>query len=239
MTAETDFNVSSEQIRIQEKLAVFLALTAGYLDAVGILKWKIYVSFMSGNTTQLGISLSNGKASILITTCTAIVCFMLGIFAGTCLSLSKDFKMPALPFYIVSGILIMYTAINQYYTIHTLVSIAVIGFSTGVMNTIVTAVGSQKINTDFVTGTLNSLAANAAQFSLSSDQKSRKQYKINVIRLTLLWIGFISGAFTAPLVIGQLGKWTLMLPAITLLICAVLLPIKEINLKTKSYAEEK
>lgn len=196
MAAETEFTLSSDQIRIQEKLAIFLAFIAGYLDAAGLLKWKIYVSFMSGNTTQLGVAFSGAKSTIIITTFTVIACFVLGVYTGTCLSLWKDAKIQTIPFYIVSGILILYTTVSHYYYINTVLSIAIIGFSTGIMNTIVTSVGNQKINTDFVTGTLNSLARNAAMFSMSSNEVNKRAYKINAIRLFLLWTGFISGAFT-------------------------------------------
>jgi len=236
---ETEFTATTAEIQIQEKLAVFLAFLAGYLDAVGILKWKIYVSFMSGNTTQLGVALSTAKSTVIITTFIVIACFMLGIYSGTCLSLWKNSKTQKLPFYMVSGILIVYTGLAKYYNISTLLSIAIIGFSTGIMNTIVTAVGNQKINTDFVTGTLNSLARNTAMLKMSSDKTNKKIYKLNAIRLLLLWIGFISGAFTAPFALVKLGNWTVILPAIALIICAVLVPIEEINLKNKSYATEK
>nr|WP_294784625.1 YoaK family protein [uncultured Flavobacterium sp.] len=226
MAVVTEVPFSSDQIRMQEKLAIFLACIAGYLDAVGILKWKIYVSFMSGNTTQLGIALYTEKLAVIITTFTVIICFILGIYTGTCLSLLKDSKIPKLPFYIVSGILIMYTEISRYYNINTVLSIAVIGFSTGIMNTIVTSVGDQKINTDFVTGTLNSLARNTAMLTMSTDNTIKKQYKQNAIRLVLLWTGFISGAFTAPLILTILKNWTLMLPAVLLIVCGLLLPIR-------------
>lgn len=231
MAVVTELSFSSDEIKMQEKLAIFLACIAGYLDAVGILKWKIYVSFMSGNTTQLGIALSTEKSALIITTFTVIVCFILGIYTGTCLSLLKDSKTPKLSFYLVSGILIMYTAISQNCAISNVLSIAVIGFSTGIMNTIVTSVGDQKINTDFVTGTLNSLARNTAMLTMSTDKIIKKQYKQNAIRLVLLWSGFISGAFTAPLLLPLLKNWTLMLPAMLLIVCGLLLPIQELNLK--------
>jgi uncharacterized membrane protein YoaK (UPF0700 family) len=228
---ETELAASSDQIRMQEKLAIFLAFIAGYLDAAGLLKWKIYVSFMSGNTTQLGVALSSGKLLVIITTIAVISCFVLGIYAGTCLSLWKGCKIQTLPFYIVSGILILYTAVSHYYDINTVLSIAIIGFSTGIMNTIVTSVGNQKVNTDFVTGTLNSLARNTAMFNMSSDETNRKQYKLNAVRLVLLWTGFISGAFTASLLLPLLKNWTLTLPALLLIFCAMLLPITDLNLK--------
>lgn len=231
MLPEIKSIISSDQIKIQEKLAISLAFIAGYLDAVGIIKWKTYVSFMSGNTTQLGIAFSNTKSVTIITSITVIGCFVLGIYTGTCLSLWKNCKMKTLPFYIVSGILIAYTTASYFYNITIILSIAIIGFSTGIMNTIVTSVGNQNINTDFVTGTLTSLARNTAMLSMTNDKTDKKQYKINAIHLLLLWIGFLSGAFVAPFLPPSLGNLTLGLPGLLVLICGLLLSFTSLDSK--------
>ncbi|MET3534984.1 YoaK family protein [Chryseobacterium limigenitum] len=230
--ASESISFSANQIRIQERLAIFLAFIAGYIDATGLIKWKTYVSFMSGNTTQLGTSLSTDKYGIIITSFTVIACFLLGIYAGTCLSLCKRIKNQILTFHIVSGILIFYTIIAYFYNINTISSIAIIGFSMGIMNTIVTSVGNQKVNTDFVTGTLNSLARNTAMLSMTNNKTERKQYKANAIHLLLLWIGFLSGAFTAPFLLSFLGNWSFGFPAILLLICGSWISVFNIKLNT-------
>lgn len=221
--------LSSQQIRIQEKLAIFLAFIAGYIDAVGLIQWKTYVSFMSGNTTSLGAAISTGKSGIIITSITVIASFLIGIYAGTCLSLCKRIKNQILTFYVVSGILIFYSIIAYFYDINNLLSIAIVGSSMGMMNTIVTSVGNQKVNTDFVTGTLNSLAKNTAMLSMTKDKVKKEEYRSNVIHLLLLWIGFLSGAFTAPFLFGYFGKWTLIFPALLLMTCGLL--ISKINTK--------
>ncbi|AZA54623.1 YoaK family protein [Chryseobacterium sp. G0201] len=225
---------SADQIRIQERLAIFLALIAGYIDATGLIKWKTYVSFMSGNTTQLGTALSTDKYDVIITSVIVIGSFLLGIYAGTCLSLCKRIKNQILTFYIVSGILIFYTIIAYFYNINTISAVAIVGFSMGIMNTIVTSVGNQKVNTDFVTGTLNSLARNAAMSSMTHDKTERKQYKANAIHLLLLWIGFLSGAFTAPFLLSFLGNWSLDFPALLLLICGSWISVFNITLNTNT-----
>jgi len=227
--SSTGITNSSESIRIQERLAIFLALIAGYIDATGLIQWKTYVSFMSGNTTSLGAAISTGKSEIIITSITVIVCFLLGIYVGTCLSLWKRIKNQILTFYIVSGILVFYTIIVYFYNINNLLSIAIVGFSMGMMNTIVTSVGNQKVNTDFVTGTLNSLARNTAMLTMTDDKVKKEEYKSNAIHLLLLWIGFLSGAFIAPFLLDYFGKWTLMIPALLLMICGIL--ISKINTK--------
>lgn len=93
----------------------------------------------------------------------------------------------------------------------------------GMMNTIITSVGNQKVNTDFVTGTLNSLARNTAMLMMTKDKAEKKEYQSNAIHLLLLWIGFLSGAFIAPFLLDYFGKWTLMIPALLLMICGMLI----------------
>lgn len=214
---------ASDQIRMQERLAVFLALIAGYIDATGLIRWKTYVSFMSGNTTSLGAAISTSKSGIIITSATVISSFLLGIYAGTCFSLWKRIKNQILTFYLVSGILIFYSIIAYFYNINILAAIAIVGFSMGMMNTIVTSVGNQKVNTDFVTGTLNSLARNTAMLTMTKNKAEKKEYQSNAIHILLLWIGFFSGAFIAPILLDYFGKWTLIFPASLLMICGLLI----------------
>jgi uncharacterized membrane protein YoaK (UPF0700 family) len=222
---ETKILFPDRTVRIQEKLAVLLAFIAGYTDATGLIQWKTYVSFMSGNTTQLGAAVFSEKYGIIFSSVIAISFFLAGIYTGTCLSLSKKFRSTKIIFYMVSGMMILYSITDYYEHMANGVSVAVIGFSMGLMNTIVTSVGKQKINTDFVTGTLNSLAKTAALFVMSDHADERKEYKVNVFHLLFLWIGFLSGALAAPFLLFYLENWTLIFPAALLLICALTIPI--------------
>ncbi|KIC63980.1 YoaK family protein [Chryseobacterium taiwanense] len=211
--------LSSKQIRIQEKLAIFLAFIAGYTDATGLIQWKTYVSFMSGNTTQLGTAFFSEKSEVIITSLTVITSFVIGIYAGTCLSMWEKCKIKTIPIYIVSIILMLYSVIWYYHQIAIIPSVALISFAMGMMNTIVTSVGDLKVNTDFVTGTLNSLAKNTAIFTMSNDEHERKESKANAIHLLLLWIGFLSGAAISPILLQVLKNWILIIPAVLLLTC--------------------
>jgi len=229
LVPETQSLISDGSVRIQEKLAIFLAFIAGYTDATGLIQWKTYVSFMSGNTTQLGAAFFNEKSGIIITSVTVILFFLTGIYTGTCLSLWKRCRVKNITFYIVSGIMIFYSIADYYEHIANVISIAVIGFSMGLMNTIVTSVGSQKINTDFVTGTLNSLARAAALFVMNDNKDQRNEYKANIFHLLFLWLGFLSGASAAPFLLAFSGNWALIFPAALLLICALTIPISTLK----------
>ncbi len=205
---------------MQEQLALLLAFIAGYTDAVGLIKWQTYVSFMSGNTTQLGTGIYNWAGGVVQATVTVIGSFLVGIYAGTCLSLFKNYGNRAFACYIVAAILIVYSILGYYYEISRTGSLGIIGFSMGLMNTIIISVGKLHVNTDFVTGTLNSLARNAALFTMSSDPDAKAVYKSNAIHLLLLWLGFLSGAALAPFSLNILGSWLLLFPALLLMIAA-------------------
>jgi len=213
--------LSERQIAKQEKLAVCLALTAGFIDAAGLIKWKTYVSFMSGNTTQLGTSASANQFETIVTLLTVIGCFVLGVYVGTCLSLWKFNQMKALKFYMVAGILIIYTVAAHIFNITAIPSVAIIGFAMGVMNTILTSVGSQNVNTDFVTGTLNSFARNTAMLTMSDDDSEKMKYKANAIHVLLVWLGFLAGAFLAHFALISFGNYILLLPALLLVLCSL------------------
>ena len=212
--------LSSREIKLQERLAIFLAFIAGYTDAIGLIKWKTYVSFMSGNTTQLGASFFSEKYGVIITSIIVIASFLIGIYAGTCLSLWKKCRIKTIAFYIVSGIMMFYTFINYYHPVSVIPSVAVIGFAMGMMNTIVTTVGNLKVNTDFVTGTLNSLAKNSAIFTMSKDENEKNESKANVIHLLLLWIGFVTGALVSPFLVRLLDNLNYILISILLVTCS-------------------
>lgn len=229
MLPDTKILLPDRTVRIQEILAVFLAFIAGYTDATGLIQWKTYVSFMSGNTTQLGAAVFSEKYGVIISSAIVISFFLAGIYTGTCLSLSKKLRSTKMIFYMVSGIMILYSIGDYYEHIANGVSIAVIGFSMGLMNTIVTSVGNQKINTDFVTGPLNSLARTAALFVMSNQADERKEYKVNIFHLLFLWMGFLSGASAAPFLLFYLGNWMLIFPAALLLICTFTIPIPTIK----------
>src|SRR5258705_13551687 len=72
--------------RSEARLAAFLALIAGYVDAYGIVAFGVYVSFMSGNTTQTGAQTGQGHLAAALPSALAIIFFVIGNFAGTLLT---------------------------------------------------------------------------------------------------------------------------------------------------------
>jgi len=64
-------------------LAAVLSGVAGYVDAIGFLKLGgFFVSFMSGNSTRLGVGLATGHVGAALTALTLIALFVAGVVLG-------------------------------------------------------------------------------------------------------------------------------------------------------------
>ncbi|WP_421737734.1 YoaK family protein [Caulobacter sp.] len=64
-------------------LAAALSGVAGYVDAIGFLKLGgFFVSFMSGNSTRLGVGLATGHVAAAATALTLIALFVAGVVLG-------------------------------------------------------------------------------------------------------------------------------------------------------------
>jgi hypothetical protein len=59
--ADRRLHLARAHARSAERLAAALALIAGFVDAYGMITYGVYVSFMSGNTTQTGLSGRGGR----------------------------------------------------------------------------------------------------------------------------------------------------------------------------------
>ena len=73
-----------------ELLATVVAVIAGFIDAYGMITYGVYVSFMSGNTTQTGYQAAEGAFGPASLSALAILFFVVGSFAGTVGRISLD-----------------------------------------------------------------------------------------------------------------------------------------------------
>src|SRR6202789_580259 len=91
--------------RNAELLAAALAMIAGFIDAYGMITYGVFVSFMSGNTTQTGYETAEGAFSLASLSALAILFFVLGAFAGTLLVQSAGCLARRLVFGVVAAAL--------------------------------------------------------------------------------------------------------------------------------------
>ena len=140
----------------QELLAVGVAMIAGFVDAYGIITYGVYVSFMSGNTTQTGFRAAEGEFGPAAASALAILFFVGGSFAGTLLIEFAGRRPQRLLFSVVAVVLAAIIGFRQLGALSASIHIAAAGFAMGVMNAAQSRVGAQSVSLTFVTGTLSS-----------------------------------------------------------------------------------
>lgn len=91
--------------RTRRRLAIAAAALAGYVDAVGFLSAdRYFVSFMSGNTTRLGVDLIAAPRSAAIPAL-LVAGFVLGVFGGAVLAAKAGAQRKFAVLVLVAGLL--------------------------------------------------------------------------------------------------------------------------------------
>ena len=91
--------------RTRRRLAIAAAALAGYVDAVGFLSAdRYFVSFMSGNTTRLGVDLIAAPRSAAIPAL-LVAGFVLGVFGGAVLAAKAGPRRKFAVLVLVAGLL--------------------------------------------------------------------------------------------------------------------------------------
>ncbi|WP_188611196.1 YoaK family protein [Chelatococcus reniformis] len=147
-------------------LPLLLIAVAGFVDALGYLSLSgLFVSFMSGNTTQFAASLAGGNVTGVAAAGLLICCFVLGVAAGTAM-------VEASPRWSYAAIL----GLEALLLAGAAVAVAVDGvselrllplaFAMGLQNNLRRTLAGARIGSTFVTGTLVTLGQGLARHLL-------------------------------------------------------------------------
>lgn len=217
---------SPKAIRREERLAVVLAMVAGYVDGFGLLTFRTYLSYMSGNTTQVGCNSVQGNLGLVVPSAVAIMSFVSGIFAGTLLGHASTRNSGRLALGGSGGLLVAVVFATQLRLLPDLVKIAGISLAMGIMNTALSSVGNEHLSLTFVTGTLSRfgkhLALWAMRVPLADSRGSWDTQLGRALLLACVWAGFLGGAMLGGIATPLLTEWTLLPPAIVLVVLAFL-----------------
>jgi uncharacterized membrane protein YoaK (UPF0700 family) len=222
----TGVGVTSSQktARQQGRRAAGLALISGYVDSYALVRFGVYASFMTGNTTSAGMHAGQYDLAAARHSLLPIPLFVLGVLAGTLL-LQAD-RRRALPRLsaLVAAMLTVGVA-GAYFAWPGWLSIVILSFAMGLMNTSVLQVGGQTVGVGYMTGDLNNLAQHIAMGIKSTPvaqaQGSWDTHWRRASLLAGLWIAFLSGAVLGAALGSRLAVWTLLLPALGLLALAL------------------
>jgi len=209
-------------LRPERRLAIYLALIAGYVDAYTYLASKIYVSFMSGNTTAAGVDVGQGKPHAATLAALAILFFLLGSIAGPWFANSKLRNPRRVVFGLIAAALaiVIVGALTLKTGLPAAALICVLAFAMALMNSAHTHIGAEQLSLTFVTGMLNKMGTHLAlairRAPLQGALDPRDTHATRARSLASVWVGFLAGAIICTAVNGHFGMWTLLFPCLVL-----------------------
>lgn len=191
--------------------SLVLTGVAGFVDAIGfILSGGLFVSFMSGNSTQAGVELTRGDAETAVLALGLVGAFVGGVVLGRLLTLRFPGRgVGGRIITIAFGLGAATGAVALWPTAGVpLVGLAVV---MGAMNTLFVVDGRARIALTYATGTLVSLGLSVAERMSGSRSSSW-------VRPLLLWGAISGGAVVGAMSWRLCGLWSLVIASLTLLL---------------------
>jgi uncharacterized membrane protein YoaK (UPF0700 family) len=134
-------------------LACALSALAGYVDGIGYLHLGgLFVSFMSGNSTRLGVSLAEGQWSAAAAALGLIALFVIGAAAGSLIVLGRGANRQPRVLLAEAGLLALAALYYRYGLPN--VAIAAIVLAMGLENAVFQIHGGAGLGLTYVTGAL-------------------------------------------------------------------------------------
>jgi uncharacterized membrane protein YoaK (UPF0700 family) len=186
--------------------ASLMTAIGGFVDAVGYAATgHLYLSFMSGNSTQFGMALARGDTHVIGWTGAVIAAFVLGAFLGSLIAAFET--QPKLPLVLMGEFLCFVAAwmLLDRWTVEA--ALLLVALAMGMQNVIHTPVAGASIGRSFVTGTLFGVGNALARACLR--RASLKEAAADAAS----WLAFIAGVTGGALVLGAVGIATALLAA--------------------------
>lgn len=192
-----------ERYGISEKLFVAaLSGLAGYVDAVAYVQSKgFFVSFMSGNSTRLGVGIAGSLADALAAS-GLVAAFIIGVAGGSLIGRANEARRVTSVMAAVAALLALAATFGALR--HVLVSLALTAFAMGAENATLERQGRVRVGLTYMTGSVVKLGHALA------DRLSGTVGRAWSAPL-LLWASFIAGATAGALAAAKLGYAALWL----------------------------
>jgi uncharacterized membrane protein YoaK (UPF0700 family) len=189
-------------------LAGLLAALAGMVDVIGYLHLNgLFVSYMSGNSTQLAAALGHGNLAAAGTIAKLVVLFVLGAAAGQVLAgFTGERRMS----WVLAGVTVLLTIAALLAAAEPMV------FAMGALNASMHRAGSIPVSLTFVTGVLVRFGQGLGDFL------TRRTSELKWLVQAVPWLGLIIGATVgsaAFMRIGEAAIWVSVALAALLLAC--------------------
>ncbi|MFG6278356.1 YoaK family protein [Microbacterium sp. 5K110] len=199
-------------------ISAALAGVAGYVDAIGFLDTGgLFVSFMSGNSTQAAVEVFGPGAAVALASAGIIAAFVFGVAVGgvaaTLLARPRA--------WIVGGatVAVALVAVLAFGGETTLWRVALLAAGMGALNTLFLADGRARVAITYSTGTLVSLGLALAAAATGG---SRRAWR----RPLLLWSSLVGGAVVGAVAHRGGSPFALSFAAVVLTIVTVILAVR-------------
>lgn len=171
-------------------LAAGLAMLAGYVDAIGFLRLGgLFVSFMSGNSTQLGVAIASHANGVAVAVAAGLLaCFVLGVVLGARVALAAGRRRKPAVLALVTLLLALATLVGTM-TAAPMAALFLLALAMGAENNVFQRGGEVSVGVTYMTGTLVKLGQNLAMASAGGPRWRWLPY-------LLLWAGLVAGAVT-------------------------------------------
>lgn len=177
-------------------LAIGLSGVAGYVDAVGYLKMGgLFVSFMSGNSTQLAVGLETDRAMMRMAAL-LLAAFVGGVMTGTFSAAAAGRRRKPVVLAGVGIVLAVVAALDGRVSDRWIM--ATMAAAMGAANTVFQRTGEVSVGVTYMTGALVKLGQRLAGAMIGGPRWAWLPY-------LLLWTGLVAGAIAGTLVYSRLG----------------------------------
>jgi uncharacterized membrane protein YoaK (UPF0700 family) len=215
--------------RANWQLAALLAFTAGVVDVTGFLGLRQFTSHMSGVTATLAAELGTQGVRVLTRPAIVLGCFLAGAaFCAVVVNWERRRNRESL-FAVPVAIEAMLLAAVALFggSGHLLASLAVMGFSMGLQNAVITKISDAEIRTTHVTGTITDIGIELGRLLYWNRTPRGTEVRADgrkLVLLTMLVVLFFGGGTLSAVMFQRLG-FSLMLPLAVLLAVPTILPI--------------
>jgi uncharacterized membrane protein YoaK (UPF0700 family) len=196
--------------------ATLLTALSGFVDAVGYIQLNhLFLSFMSGNSTHLGMTLAKAGWYDAVAAAAIIAAFVTGSSAGTLIadSTSRSAILPVLG----AELILSLGAIGLIHAGYGRVALCLVAVAMGMQNTLHQAVAGADLGKGFITGTLMSLGQSLARLLRGREELARAGQN------ALAWVAFIAGAVTGTLLFSAVGLTASLGAVAAAVVCLIIL----------------
>jgi uncharacterized membrane protein YoaK (UPF0700 family) len=171
-------------------LACALSALAGYVDAIGFLHLGgLFVSFMSGNSTRMGVSLAEGHWQNAAAAIGLIALFVIGAAAGSLIVLGRGANRQ--PFVLLAEALLLAASALCYAFDLPNAAVAAMVLAMGLENAVFQIQGGAGLGLTYVTGALVKVGQFAAEALTGG---ARWAWAPNLLLWAALVLGSLCGA---------------------------------------------